>query len=287
MSRFLKALGASERPGNVSGVFMDVARDLARWFFWAALGFERAYIAIELAGAIQKRLALMHGATGPEPLSTRAMVDVIGRVISEVAARERAVVSLRLIEHRDVWRDALLLDQPVQHRSRPVSGIPDKPLRLETKALLRSLNHGLRRTDLGLANRAGRLDVNDDAELHVDQIVVGVSKECRPLVRPGPLRRGIGRRDELRHNLAGGAPRRIIEGRQILLHRAAGPLGIAIPAPILPCDRALLVGIGLDQAGIDCKTFTANQTDRDARLYDPLKHATENLSFAEALVTGA
>jgi len=29
MSRLLKALGASERPGNVSGVFMDVARDLA------------------------------------------------------------------------------------------------------------------------------------------------------------------------------------------------------------------------------------------------------------------
>jgi len=29
MSRLLKALGAGERPGNVSGVFMDVARDLA------------------------------------------------------------------------------------------------------------------------------------------------------------------------------------------------------------------------------------------------------------------
>ena len=28
-SRLLKALGASEGPGNVSGVFMDVARDLA------------------------------------------------------------------------------------------------------------------------------------------------------------------------------------------------------------------------------------------------------------------
>src|SRR4051812_49347485 len=28
-------------------------------------------------------------------------------------------------------------------------------------------------------------------ELHVDQIVVGVSKECRPLLAPGPLRRGV------------------------------------------------------------------------------------------------
>ncbi len=40
--RLLEALGASERPGDVSGVLMDIARDLTRWFFWAALGFERA-----------------------------------------------------------------------------------------------------------------------------------------------------------------------------------------------------------------------------------------------------
>jgi hypothetical protein len=38
-------------------------------------------------------------------------------------------------------------------------------------------------------------------------------------------------------------------------HRAAGPLWIAIPAPIMTCDRALLVGVGLNQARIDCKAF--------------------------------
>ena len=48
-SRYLEALGASERPGNVPGVLMEVARDLARWFFWTALRFKRAYIAVELA----------------------------------------------------------------------------------------------------------------------------------------------------------------------------------------------------------------------------------------------
>ena len=32
MSRLLEALGASERPGNVAGVLMDVARDFTRWF---------------------------------------------------------------------------------------------------------------------------------------------------------------------------------------------------------------------------------------------------------------
>ena len=35
----------------------------------------------------------------------------------------------------------------------------------------------------------GGLDINDDAELHVDEIIVGVSEECRPLVSSGPLGR--------------------------------------------------------------------------------------------------
>src|SRR6476469_5748604 len=52
-------------------------------------------------------------------------------------------------------------------------------------------------------------------------IVVGVSEECRSLVSAGPLGLRIGWRDELRDHVAGRAPRHIVEGRQILLHRAA------------------------------------------------------------------
>ena len=95
-SRLLKAFGASERPGNIPGMLMDIARDLARWFLRAALRFEWANVAVELAGAIQKRLALVHGAAGPEPLSTRAMVNVAGRIISKVAARAGAVIRFDL-----------------------------------------------------------------------------------------------------------------------------------------------------------------------------------------------
>jgi hypothetical protein len=62
------------------------------------------------------------------------------------------------------------------------------------------------------------LEVNDDAELRVDEIVAGISEECRPLVSAGPLGRGFGWRDEFWHNVAG-APRRIVEGREILRHR--------------------------------------------------------------------
>src|SRR5450631_4798958 len=104
------------------------------------------------------------------------------------------------------------------------------------------------------------------------------------LVSAGPLRRGVGWRDELRHNVAGRSPRRIVEGRQILLHRAARLLGITIPPPVLTCDRALLIGVGLDQARIDCKTFATNQTGRDARLDNPFEHAAENIPFTKTLV---
>ena len=99
--------------------------------------------------------------------------------------------------------------------------------------------------------------------------------------------RGIGRRNELWDHVAGGAPRRIIESRQILLHGATGLLGITIPAPILTLDRALLVGVGLNQARIDGEAFTANQTGHDARLDDPLEHAAKNFAIAKALVAGA
>src|SRR4029453_8861034 len=180
-------------------------------------------------------------------------------------------------------RDAFLLDQPVQHWSCPVSGISDQPLRLKAEALLCSLDHRLCGADLGLPNGAGGLHVNDDAELHVDEIVVGISEECRSLVSAGPLRRRIRWRDELWYNVAGGAPRRIVEGRQILLHRTAGPRRIAILAPIQTCDRALLIGIGRNQARINGKALATNQTGRDTRLDDALEHATKNLSLAEAL----
>src|SRR5215208_5555545 len=63
-----------------------------------------------------------------------------------------------------------------------------QPFRLET-ALLCSVDHC---PDLSLANGAGCLNVNNDAELQVDEVVVGVSKKMRSLVRSDPLCRGIG-----------------------------------------------------------------------------------------------
>ena len=103
-----RRLQCLQATGNVSGVFVDVAWDLARWVFRTALRFERAYIAVELTGAVQMRLALMHGTTRTKSVPTRAVVDVSGRVILKVAARESAVFPLRFIEHRLKWPEGSL-----------------------------------------------------------------------------------------------------------------------------------------------------------------------------------
>jgi hypothetical protein len=117
--RLLEVLGANERSGDVAGTLMDIARNLARWVFRTALRFERAYIAVELAGAIQKRLALMHGATCPKLLSARAVVDVAGWIISKVAAREGAVVRFDL-SFTAIWGGARYPSpQPASSASEP------------------------------------------------------------------------------------------------------------------------------------------------------------------------
>jgi hypothetical protein len=81
---------------------MDVARDLARWIFWTALRFEWAYIAVEFAGAIQKRLALMHGATRAKSLAARAMVNVACR-INRKSLREKVPSSRFELSNTGIW----------------------------------------------------------------------------------------------------------------------------------------------------------------------------------------
>src|SRR5262245_37176723 len=90
----------------------------------------------------------------------------------------------------------------------------------------------------------------------------------RALLRMGSMRRRIGWREELGDDIACGTPRCVVERHQILLHRATGPCRIAIFAPIATGDRALLIGVGLDQTGIDCKALATNQVSRDACLYE-------------------
>jgi hypothetical protein len=87
----------------------------------------------------------------------------------------------------------------------------------------------------------------------VDQVVVRVGKEGVSLVRPCPLRRRIGSRDEFRRHGRGGSKRRVIESGEILLRGAGRGFLDLFRLPLWARNRSLLVGVGSNQAGVDCK----------------------------------
>ena len=111
---------------------------------------------------------------------------------------QRTILAPRFVDDRNVRRDPLLIDNPIERLGRAIGRIGGKVLRLEVKSFLGSLDHRLRRADLGLTDGSGSFDVNNDAELDVNEIVIGIGKECWLAHRTGPLRGRIGRRDELR-----------------------------------------------------------------------------------------
>jgi hypothetical protein len=65
--------------------------------------------------------------------------------------------------------------------------------------------------------------------------------------------------DELRYHPAGSAEGGIIQPGKIVLDRPRGVGGNVLDAPLLSRHRALLVGIGLNQAGINGKPFATHQ----------------------------
>ena len=208
------------RSRNVPGAFVPMARNRTKRRLGAAPCFEFAAVAIMLSRQIEQCRAMIHERPcRREGLAGRTDIDVLLGVVPEIAARENTILALRLVDDRDVRRDPLFLDRPVQHRRRSVGGIRRQPLRLEAKTLLCALKHGPCSADFGLADGARCLDAaGSDGETNT------------------------------RHDFARRAKGCVIERREILRHRPAGVLRIALPVPVFARDRALAVGVGLDQA---------------------------------------
>jgi hypothetical protein len=86
-------------------------------------------------------------------------------IVDEVFAGERPIVASRLVEHRNVRLDRVLVNEPPQHLGRPVSTIGGQSLGTEPEAIFGALNHCTCRTDLGLPDSSRRLDIDDDRRL--------------------------------------------------------------------------------------------------------------------------
>jgi hypothetical protein len=73
----------------------------------------------------------------------------------------------------------------------------------------------------------------------------------------------------------------ILEDSQILFDRSTRRLR---RKSLVTFDPLLPIGIGLDQARIDCKSFAADQSLLDATAQDALEHAAEEVALPEAAV---
>ena len=118
-------------------------------------------------------------------------------IVGEVVAGEGAVLACRFVEHRDMRLDAVLIDQPAEHLGRAISTVAHELGRIEIEALHRAFDHVFGGEHLGLPDRRGCLDIDDDRVVKVDQIVGRVAKEGLPTMGACPARCRISRRDEL------------------------------------------------------------------------------------------
>ena len=175
-------LGAHEQR---RGVLIHIARDLSRRRLGTASGLQRACIAVALESQVAKRVVVADSPGGGQHFPLRAHIDIALLVEREVFPAQRAVLPLGLVDDGNVRRDVLVVDEPVEVRCRPVGCIGRQPFGLQGEAFLSPLDHRLGRAHLRLADGARGFDIHDDAELHVDQIIVGVGEERRPAHRPG------------------------------------------------------------------------------------------------------
>jgi len=101
-------VGLCDVPGHVAGAFVDRAQDLAGRRVGAALRFQRAGVAVELAGAVaHEAFGVDTVATNAERapilvklLAARTGVEIAAVIIAEVGAAEGAVAALGFVEDR-------------------------------------------------------------------------------------------------------------------------------------------------------------------------------------------
>src|SRR4029077_17840743 len=128
---------------------------------------ERARATIGGPGTIEKRRAVMDPACRVQQLALRADIDVAIAGEREGLAAQRAVVASGLVKDGNVRGNLLVVYDPVKGGGRSISGSRREPGGLQAEAVLGAVDHGPGRTDLGLANGARSLDIDDDAELHI------------------------------------------------------------------------------------------------------------------------
>lgn len=120
-------------------------------------------------------------------------------------------------EDGHVRLDPVLVEQPPQHLGGAIGAVTKNPARIKIEPFERALDHALGGQHFRLADRRGRLDIDDDRVLNVDQVVRRIRKVSLSAVRSRPARRRIGGRHELRRDLRRSTERGIIKNGKVFI----------------------------------------------------------------------
>ena len=143
--------------------------------------------------------ALNRSVSGRSRVSCRLQLLIAGnrsgrllfsRVEDKVRAAEAAVVAIGSLPNRDVRLDVLFVDDRIQQRCRPVSGVARAASASSESARSNAVDHRLGRFNFVSLMRRRGLNVNDDPGLQIDQVVGGVRVEGRSTWRRCPSSSG-------------------------------------------------------------------------------------------------
>ena len=134
MARLLERLCLSECTSDIAGILIHVARDLSRRCLRTTLRLQRACIAIALGSEVAKRVVGADGPGGGQQLPLRAHINIAILVEGEVVSAQGAIIAVGFVDDRNVRRDLLVVDKPVEVRRRPVGRIGSQPLGLDVEA---------------------------------------------------------------------------------------------------------------------------------------------------------
>jgi hypothetical protein len=141
-----KRYAAGESTDVIANVLVDIACDFADRSSCAS-GSQLTVGAVALTRPIVEDPALVDVACAGKRFATGTDVDVTLTIKGEVDPAKLAVRANRFVPNGHVRLDTSL-HQPFEHAGRPIGGIANKPVRLQIKAALDALHHGLGYRDL-------------------------------------------------------------------------------------------------------------------------------------------
>src|SRR6516225_8287597 len=196
--RFRLHLAAS----YVASRLVDIAHNPARGHVRATLLLQGTLAAAGDGCEVADRMIAVNPAIRCQRLARRTNVDIPPAIEPEVGPRERAIIPLAFVPHRDV-RDDAGADDKSQELAGAVGRVSCKPLGSEIETQSGPFDHHASRRYFVIGPRGSCLYINNDCVLDIDQIVQAITK-LHPLIGFGcPGRRWIARRDHFRRLTVG------------------------------------------------------------------------------------